>query len=228
MLTEIMAAIESEIDERMEGYAANFRAHAPETFEQQSSELFAHHILDIGAMPTNSMALLKGGVLTGAANPRTYRRLALWGLGSGAVLGVLAHDALIGFEPLMPLSEAIGEHLFDARRLALALGIIGLFGWIAASGRAGRFLRMLSVPGRMALSLYVMQTVIGITVFYGFGLGLFGTLAHADLPLFAFVVTALQLWLAHVWSRRFGRGPLERLLGWLVVPSRTTPIASAR
>ena len=223
MLGEVMAAIESEIAERMEGYGANVRALAPETFDQQTSELFTHHILDIGAMLFVGMALLKGGVLTGAAHPRTYRRLAVWGLGGGAALGVLAHDALIGFEPLMPLSEAIGEHLFDARRLALALGIIGLFGWLAASGRAGRLMQSLAVSGRMALSLYVMQTVIGITVFYGFGLGLFGTLAHAQLLTFAFAVSILQIWLAHVWTRRFGRGPMERLLARLV--DRRAPAA---
>ena len=216
MLAEAMAAIEAEIEARMGGYADNLLALAPETFEQQTSELFTHHILDIGAMLFVGMALLKGGVLIGRSTQRTYCRLALWGLGGGAMLGVLAHDALIGIEPLMPLSLAIGDYLFDARRLALALGVVGLFGWLAASGRASRFLHALAVPGRMALSLYVMQTVIGVTVFYGFGLGLFGTLSHAELLLFAFLISAVQLWLAHAWTRRFGRGPLERLLARLV------------
>ena len=216
MLAEAMGAIEEETEARLSGYADNLRSLAAESFEQQTSELFAHHILDIGAMLFIGMALLKWGVLTGGAGLRTYRRLALWGLGGGIVLGVLAHDALIGFEPLMPLSLAIGDYLFDARRLALALGIVGLFGWLAASGRATALLRALAVPGRMALSLYVMQTMIGITVFYGFGLGLFGTLAHAELLAFALLVSIFQLWLAHVWTRRLGRGPLERLLAWLV------------
>ena len=228
MLAEAMTAIETETEARLAGYASNFRSLASETFEQQTTELFSHHILDIGAMLFIGMALLKAGILTGAASVRLYRNLALWGLVGGAVLGVLAHDALIGIEPLMPLSIAIGDYLFDARRLALAFGVIGLFGWLAASGRAGGLLRLLAVPGRMALSLYVMQTVIGITIFYGFGAGLFGTLPHAQLLAFAFTVTAFQLWLAHVWSCRFGRGPLERLLGWLVGPSRPTPVTSAR
>jgi uncharacterized protein len=66
-------------------------------------------------------------------------------------------------------------------------------------------------PGRMALTNYLMQTVIGIALFYGIGLGLMGELGPVTWPLIAGVVVAFQAAVSWWWLGRFPFGPMEWL-----------------
>jgi uncharacterized protein len=72
--------------------------------------------------------------------------------------------------------------------------------------------------GRMALSAYVGQTVIGTLVFFGFGLGWLGRFGNGvTIPLGLFVFVA-QVRACRAWLGRFRYGPLEwawRSLTWL-------------
>ena len=82
-----------------------------------------------------------------------------------------------------------------------------------------RLLRCAAV-GRMALSSYVTQTLIGAVVFFGLGLGLLGKVGNTvTLPAGA-ALFALQMWACAWWLERFRFGPLEwlwRSLTWLRV-----------
>lgn len=69
--------------------------------------------------------------------------------------------------------------------------------------------RLLAAPGRMALTNYIGQTLIGILLFYGIGFGLgtsFGLIAIEFTALFVFL---LQVLLSDLWLRYFRFGPLE-------------------
>jgi len=63
--------------------------------------------------------------------------------------------------------------------------------------------------GRMALSNYISQTVIGTFIFYGHGLGYFGQLSRAQLVPIVLVTWCLQLTASTIWLRYFRQGPLE-------------------
>jgi uncharacterized protein len=83
-----------------------------------------------------------------------------------------------------------------------------------------RRLQALLVPaGRMTLTLYVGQSVAGVALFYGWGLGLWDDFSNAQLVIGGLVAFALQLALAAWWFRRFRYGPLE--WGWRAA-TRTT------
>ena len=74
----------------------------------------------------------------------------------------------------------------------------------------GRLVRLMPA-GRMALSIYLSQTVVAIALFYGVGLGLMGRVGPAFwLPL-ALVVVGGQAWLAWRWLGRYRQGPMEWL-----------------
>lgn len=67
----------------------------------------------------------------------------------------------------------------------------------------------LASVGKMALTNYVLQSVFGTLVFYGYGLGLMGEIGAAwalslSIPFFIF-----QLLMSHWWMSRFRYGPLE-------------------
>jgi len=96
------------------------------------------------------------------------------------------------------------------------LGVYSL-GMVYCSGLALLYLksetspvwRVLSAPGRMALSNYILQSVLGIVIFYGIGFGFgAGTGLAATLGV-ALAVFALECVLGRLWMSGFRFGPLE-------------------
>lgn len=65
--------------------------------------------------------------------------------------------------------------------------------------------------GRMGLTTYLGQTVFGVLVFYGLGLGLLGKIGAAAAIGAAIAFFVLQILLAQLWSKRFKMGPAEWL-----------------
>ncbi|MDE6437545.1 MAG: DUF418 domain-containing protein, partial [Muribaculaceae bacterium] len=66
-----------------------------------------------------------------------------------------------------------------------------------------------AAPGRMALTNYIGQSVIGIFLFYGIGLGLGASMGLTQTELVAVGVFALEMLLSRAWLSHFRFGPLE-------------------
>ncbi|MBL6430575.1 MAG: DUF418 domain-containing protein [Alphaproteobacteria bacterium] len=62
-----------------------------------------------------------------------------------------------------------------------AWALIGLFHILTHARATAVVVRVLALVGRMPLSVYVSQTIVCITVFYGVGFAQFGTLEHHQL-----------------------------------------------
>jgi uncharacterized protein len=74
----------------------------------------------------------------------------------------------------------------------------------------------ITLAGRMPLSNYLLQTLIGITLFYHWGFGLWGKVGPAlDLVLAVAVFFVIQVPLSRWWLSRFQIGPMEYL--WRVL-----------
>jgi uncharacterized protein len=74
-----------------------------------------------------------------------------------------------------------------------------------------RGLDMLAPVGRMALSNYLMHSVVFTTVSYGYGFGLYGEISYLEGLGLTVLMFALQVPLSAWWLRRFRFGPLEWL-----------------
>jgi uncharacterized protein len=61
----------------------------------------------------------------------------------------------------------------------------------------------------MALSNYILQSLICSTLFYGFGVGLFGTLQRYQIYYVVFACWLIHLLWSPWWLRRYRFGPLE-------------------
>ncbi len=109
--------------------------------------------------------------------------------------------------------------------LAFALALLGgammCLGYAAWVMRFAAQLRWLAPAGRMALSNYLLQSLLCTSIFYGYGLGCFEQLPRAWQPPFALLVFAVQVALSHLWLRWFRFGPVEwlwRCVTYLQVP----------
>lgn len=65
--------------------------------------------------------------------------------------------------------------------------------------------------GRMALTCYITQSLIGIGLFYGLGLGLGTTFGLIHIEITALAAFLLEVLLSRLWLRHFRFGPLEWL-----------------
>ena len=71
---------------------------------------------------------------------------------------------------------------------------------------------MIAAAGRMALTNYLMQSVFGIVIFYGIGLGLGAKTGLVHVEWIAFAVFLVQMVYSYLWLHYFRFGPIE--WGW--------------
>lgn len=63
----------------------------------------------------------------------------------------------------------------------------------------------------MALTNYLLQSLVGTLIFYSYGLGLFGQAGISQLLLLAVSLFVVQVILSHWWISRYRFGPAEWL-----------------
>ena len=95
--------------------------------------------------------------------------------------------------------------------LLVALGWVGLIMLVCKTAVLQPLARLLAAVGRMALTNYLMQTIICTTIFYGHGFGKFGYLERTEQLLVVLAVWAVQLAISPLWLRYFRFGPFEWL-----------------
>jgi uncharacterized protein len=115
---------------------------------------------------------------------------------------IVAHDFDAVFLSLM---DAASEGLRPILSLAYASIIILAVG----AGRARGLMSRFAAAGRMAFSNYLGTSLVMTTIFYGYGLGLFGRLGRAELYLLVLGQWLLILGWSKPWLRHFRYGPFE-------------------
>jgi len=154
------------------------------------------------------MSVYRLGILHAAWSAKFYGTVALVGFGVGIPLvlsGVRANFAS-GWElrRAMVLDGTVnywGGFLVGAAWVAVVMLVC----------RLGVRLRAVASVGRLALSNYLLQSVLFTTVFYGHGLGRFAGIGRAGQLIIALAVSALGLVVSVVWMRYFTVGPVEWL-----------------
>ena len=140
-----------------------------------------------------------------------FRKLAMYGIPFGVGLGLIGS--------LIAVSHIPGDR-YDGFQFALGLAMVGnlpaCLGYVSLvvlmlhSNSVFSTIRVLAPAGRMALTNYLTQSLIGTCFFYGYGLGHWG-MGRAAQVVFVAVVFALQVVFSHWWLARFRYGPMEWL-----------------
>lgn len=150
---------------------------------------------------------VRSGVI--AAPDRHGRLFALlrWGaLPLGIVFMAISYRISPWMDPArLDLTLSLAWALASLANLLMCLGYLAwVTRWVAA-------LAWLAPAGRMALSNYLLQSLLCTLLFYGYGAGLFERLPRAWQPAFALGLFALQVLASHAWLRSFRFGPVEWL-----------------
>ena len=139
------------------------------------------------------------------------RSVLVYGLVLGLV-GNMAFTALAGKEAVIPPTAAgiagVVSYAFGVPALALFFIALGRHAVAKAAWRR-RLLAFLAPVGRMALTNYLLQTVICVFIFYGYGFGQFGKVGALAATLIALAVFLFQILTSALWLKYFSYGPME-------------------
>ena len=178
---------------------------------------------DILAVPMALGVFLVGGWLLRSGRIRDvdahlrWHRAMAW---AGLPVGVLASVAIVSVAGLNVVQAGgfgrwmLALALLQIAALPMALGMLSLvvLAWRHPRWRGG--LEALAPAGRMALTHYLLQSLLASTLFYGYGFGQFGRWGPAMLLALAVAVFVLQVLASRWWLARFRFGPVEWLWRW--------------
>ena len=138
------------------------------------------------------------------------RRVLIYGLIVGLVgnlVFVMSAKSEADFPPSPAGIAGVTAYAFGVP--ALALFFIALIATLWQKKAWHRLLAFLAPVGRMALTNYLMQTVICVFIFYGYGFGQFGKHGALASTLIAFAIFLFQILISALWLKYFSYGPME-------------------
>lgn len=138
-----------------------------------------------------------------------FKKMRRWGF----IIGIPAALACTYFEIFgkgIPDPMGLAHTLFYAISvvpLSLAFVSVICLHWV--NKKSTSRLKFLAPMGRMALTNYLMQTIIGITIYYAVGFGLGGNIGPSYFIPIGLCVYALQVAYSNWWFKHFNYGPME-------------------
>lgn len=202
------SVIRAEIETYRGGWLAQMDHRVPSSFQRQTVGLLGYTGWRVSGAMLFGMALFKSGVLTNDRSSGFYTRL----IAVGGVVGVGIVAA--GVTYIQAADWGAGAALFWRQfnywgALPLAAAYVGLIARYCRWRPAGIETKALSAVGRTAFSNYLLQTLLATSVFYGHGLGLFGSVTRVEALAVAVAIWGVQLPLSALWLRYFRFGPME-------------------
>ncbi len=140
-----------------------------------------------------------------SAHPKLRNGLLWAGLGLGVPLNLIAFVL-----PHKALSTASIAWEMVCGPL-LAVGLVTAIASLVEAGKSGFLGRMFGKVGKIALSNYILQSLLCTTFFYSWGFGYFGKLSRAQEYMVVLGVWAINFIFSELWLRKFDIGPVEWL-----------------
>ncbi len=203
--------VQTEVDAYRGSWSEQQPIRSAKATYMETNHFFTETMWRAGGLMLIGMALFKLGIFGAERSRKFYLQMAGWGLGIGmpsVVLGVLFCDrSSWDFR-----TAFFGGSQFNYwGSLLVAAGYIGVVMLACKQPGLEHLTRPLAACGQMALSCYLLQTIICTTIFYGHGLGLFGSVSRVGQAGIVFGVWALLLIVCPLWLRYFRFGPFEWL-----------------
>ncbi len=201
---------EREIKLYQSDYLTIVAGRAPEVFMFQIFGFLFFMLWGVGGRMLLGMALMKLNVFTAERSWHFYRLLAFFGYGVGLPLTIYGAWALL-LHDYDSLRTPLGTTAFMLGMVPVSLGHAAAVMMICKANVWSWLRVRLAAVGRMALTNYLVQSLLCTTLFYGYGFGLYGRVDRVGLWSVVLVIWGLQLAISPIWLSRFRYGPAEWL-----------------
>ena len=159
-----------------------------------------------------------------------FKKLRKWGLIIGIPTGLATAVFFIDNKSVPAPAGLLDTTMYALSVAPLALAYVSMFclRWVKKSGETK--LRWLAPLGRMALTNYLVQSLLGIFIYYGVGLNMGGYIGPVVYFAAGIVVYMVQVLYSTWWLRRYNYGPFEWLWRMLtygkLLPLKKKPAAA--
>ena len=221
------ATLQHEVDAYTGGWLAQLEMRVAEAITMHTTGLFFWGFWRAVGLMLMGMSLYQWGIFSAERSTRFYRNMLIGGLAVGLPLvyaGIVYSFANNWEYTAVRMGPGYQFNYWGSLAVSAA--------WIAGVMlivKAGLFTRLtdaLAAVGRTALTNYIAQSVIAVFIFYGMGLGLFGSVERTGQIAIVFAVWIVQLVISPIWLQRYRFGPLEwawrSLTYWKLQPMRRT------
>jgi uncharacterized protein len=153
--------------------------------------------------------LVRNGIAQSPAEHRAVLvRWRLFGWSVGLPANVIAALSLHRWPYLPPsVGGLLGVVMQAVGIPMLALGYAATVGLLVVDGR--RLINVFAPIGRMALTNYLMHSIVCVMLSYGFGLALWWRIGAGAAMAIAAAIIVLQIPLSAWWLSRYRFGPIE-------------------
>jgi uncharacterized protein len=183
---------------------------APQNFNFHKYYLFRYDVWDILSMMLLGIAFFKLKLLSAVKSYRFYG--IMMGVGYGVGLSVNYYEVQMIIENNFSLLSFSKSNItYELGRVAVAMGHIGAIMLLCKLPVLSLLKNALGAVGKMALTNYVMHSVIAMFLFTGAGFGLFGEFQRHELLYIVFTIWIFQLIASPIWLKYHYFGPLEWL-----------------
>jgi uncharacterized protein len=214
----------AEVVQYQGGWADQMRHRVPAAREMHTWYFATRLFWQMTGLMLIGMALFRLGILSATRSRKFYRTMGAVGFGLGILL------ISLGLWRSVAMKWDLLDYVLISQELRYGGDFLVSLGWIALVMllcQRGWQLRPLATVGRMALTNYLLQSVICTTIFYGHGLGLFGQVERAGQFAIVLAVWALQLLVSSAWLGYFALGPVEWVLRWFIYGRRPSLLRSS-
>lgn len=202
--------ITEENEANLKGYWSIVNHRLDKNIFFQSTLVYEYWFWDILSFMLIGIAFFKWRIFQGERTFKFYSLLMIGGYVIG--LSVNYYETMLALNSNFDLVEmSKANQTYQIGRLFTTLGHIGLFMLFIKSGILKFLQNALAAVGKMALTNYLMHTVICSTYFLGFGFGMFGKLERHELYYVVLAIWILQLIYSPIWLKYFKYGPAEWL-----------------
>ena len=200
--------LRSDVTQMRGGYVDIVRQRAPVTLMFQTFFFAVFFFWRCTGMMLIGMGLFKWGFLDGRRSERTYALAAAICLpvGLGLAYYGTVHLERIGFG--MP-GRTVADVWNYVGAIFASVGYAAVLVLVVKRGLLGWLRRTLAAVGQMALTNYLLQSIVTAVLFLGWGVGLAGRLDYAGQLLVVLAIWVFQLFVSPMWLARYRFGPVE-------------------
>ena len=205
------SAIEEELDIRRGSYIEIADYSAKKVIDSLLFFTPVYMLWDCVGMMLLGMGLYRMGVLSAQRSKKNYLQLAIGGFALGlAVNGFELFQAIDSdFDAIVVSGYFQGT--YQLGRVAMSMGWLGLIMLFCQGEIWSGLKNRLAAVGRMALSNYLLHSLICLVLFTGAGFGLIGVFERWELYVIVLLIWMVQLALSPWWLKRYSFGPAEWL-----------------
>ena len=140
-----------------------------------------------------------------------YKKVTLIVLPTGFIIVIIGVIKNFNADWNWTYSMFLGSQFNYWGSLLISIGYISLIMLFSKYSYLNSFKKRLASIGQMALTNYIVQSVISVLIFFGVGFSLFGQVDRWIQVLIVLAIWFLQLLWSKPWLNRYRYGPLEWL-----------------